>query len=428
MSRFICKVLTPQGQIVKIKMTQEDKITCLKNLKKNGMTPISVEKIADFSQAKRTQVSANIYAKRKKKINLYFRKEFKFSDNITVDDIIKFTQDFLVLKKSNFTNKHALMTLVNTTKKQKFKEILHKMISNIDEGKYMYKVMKEYPDIFPYIYRNIIKTGELNDLLEESLEHAIVFLKDEESLKNNLKKKIIPHIAIFLGNLLMIFLSVLIGIPLIQDIFASNGNILEIPLGINILSFVLDFIIKYWYIIILVITLIVFSVIAYIHTSKGKFKYDNFKYKNFLLGKLLYLLDFSRFIRCLNVNIKNKIRFQDALEVSKNVIDNTFMINTIEKAINNIYVGKSWVTPFEKDKILNPIILEILKNGERSEKQATLEKIIEYLDIEIEKETQNVMRLLPKISYSVIGILLILFLIIILIPCIQVYLGGFLFL
>ena len=69
MSSFICKVLTPQGQIVKIKMTEDDKITCLKKLKKNGMTPISVENVPEFSKIKKAQMTANIYFKRKKKIN-----------------------------------------------------------------------------------------------------------------------------------------------------------------------------------------------------------------------------------------------------------------------------------------------------------------------------------------------------------------------
>lgn len=427
MSSFICKVLTPQGQIVKIKMSEEDKITCLKKLKKNGMTPISIEITTDFSKKKKSKISANVYSKRKKKINFDIRKTLKLPDNITTEDLIKFTQDFLVLKKSKFTNKHALMTLVNTTKNEKFKEILHKMINNVDEGIYMYKTMKEYPDVFPYIYRNIIKTGELNDLLEESLQHAIVFLKDEENLKSNLERKVFPYIAMIFANLVMIFLSVLIGMPLIEDIFSSNGNILEIPIGIRILSFILDFIIKYWYIVIFAIGLIISGIAGYIHTSKGRNKLDRFKYNNFLLGKLLYLIDFSRFIRCLNINIKNKVRFQDALEVSKNVVDNTHMISTIENSISNIYVGKSWVTPFENDNILNPIILEILKKSERSKTQETLVKIIEYIDVEIEKETKKVMKLLPRIAYFIICILLLLFLLIILIPCLQVYLGGFLF-
>lgn len=427
MSSFICKVLTPQGQIAKIKMNEEDKITCLKKLKKNGMTPISVEEINDFSKKKIKKTSAEIYAKRKKKLSFNLDKELKFSDNIKTEEIIKFTQDFLLLKKSQFTNKHALVTLVNTTKNEKFKEILHKMITNLDNGIYMYKTMKEYVDVFPYVYRNIIKTGELNDLLEESLEHAITYLEDEENLKNNIERNIIPHIVMFLGILMMIFLSVLIGIPLIEDIFSANGGIISIPLGINVLSFILDFIIRNWYIVILTIGLIITGIIGYINTNKGKLKYDHFKYYNFLLGKLIYLLDFSRFIRSLNISSKNKIRFQDAIEVSKNVINNTYMISTIENSINNIYIGKSWITPFENDKILNPIILEILKKGSKDNLGETLEKVIEYIDIEIEKETKRVMKLLPRISYTIIGIVLFLFLIIVLIPCIQVYLSGFLF-
>ena len=74
MSSFICKVLTPQGQIVKVKMSEEDKITCLKKLKKNGMTPISIESTTDFSMKKKSKISANVYSKRKKKIKFDIRK------------------------------------------------------------------------------------------------------------------------------------------------------------------------------------------------------------------------------------------------------------------------------------------------------------------------------------------------------------------
>ena len=43
MTTFICKVMTPQGQVVKIKLKEKDKIACMKRIKKNGMTPISIE-------------------------------------------------------------------------------------------------------------------------------------------------------------------------------------------------------------------------------------------------------------------------------------------------------------------------------------------------------------------------------------------------
>ena len=47
MASFECKVLTPQGQTVTLNMKEKDKISCLKRLKENGMTPIEVTKKFD---------------------------------------------------------------------------------------------------------------------------------------------------------------------------------------------------------------------------------------------------------------------------------------------------------------------------------------------------------------------------------------------
>lgn len=92
MPSFICKVLTPQGQIVKIKMVEDDKITCLKKLKKNGMTPINVEQHLEISSKKTKKVSANIYSKRNNKIKFNLNKTIILIDKIKSEEIIKFTR------------------------------------------------------------------------------------------------------------------------------------------------------------------------------------------------------------------------------------------------------------------------------------------------------------------------------------------------
>ena len=42
MPTFIYKAITPQGQVVKSKMNDASKISCIKKLKRNGLVPISV--------------------------------------------------------------------------------------------------------------------------------------------------------------------------------------------------------------------------------------------------------------------------------------------------------------------------------------------------------------------------------------------------
>lgn len=46
----------------------------------------------------------------------------------------------------------------------------------------MYTTMEYYSNIFPYIYTNMIKVGELSGSLTNSLKQAVEYLDDTEAL------------------------------------------------------------------------------------------------------------------------------------------------------------------------------------------------------------------------------------------------------
>lgn len=430
MTTFICKVMTPQGQVVKIKLQEKDKITCLKKIKKNGMTPISVEpsRLNVFKLNKDKKITATIHAKKKKRIGI--DKDIlneDFGNRVHLREIKEFTIDFYTLKKSNFTNEHALKTLINKTENEFFKKILENILKGLEQGKYIYKTMKEYKDVFPIIYINLIKTGELTKSFDVSLEYAITYLENEEKLRNKVKKVLIPNVIAFLGIMVMLIFAVLIIIPNLQDIFRTYGINVYLPKFILYLSRLFRFLVKYWYVSAIIVGVAIIAFIKFISNDKGKYKVDCLKYNNFIFGKLFFLLDFSRIVRSIYLNLQNKMRLEDALEISKQVTKNTYMISLIEKSINNVYIGKSWFDSFDNEKMLNPIILELLKKGSKARSIHTLEIAIEYIDKEIEKEMNRTLKILPEISYVLVGIALLVFIVTILVPCMQIYLGDLLF-
>ena len=231
MSSFVCKVLTPQGQVIKVKMVESDKISCLNKLKKNGMTPISVKNTFTIkSKSKRT-------AKLKKKSKGNFNNIlFGISNKIEIEEIKKFTQEFSLLKKSKFTSSHALITIINNTENEGFKDILREILKNVEQGKFMYEAMEKYSDVFPFIYVNFIKMGEISGKFDESLENAINYLENEEELKNKIQKIIIPNLIVFLGIIVLTIISLFIGIPVLQNIFLTNGTYITIPSSTLILT------------------------------------------------------------------------------------------------------------------------------------------------------------------------------------------------
>ena len=121
------------------------------------------------------------------------------------------------------------------------------------------------------------------------------------------------------------------------------------------------------------------------------------------------------------------MRIQDALDVSKNVINNYVMRAMVETSINNILVGASWIEPFEKSGLASSMTTEMLKVGMQTDLSEMMHKLLDYMDIDIDNTMKNIMAVLPQIVYSIVGILLIFVVLVVLVPCIQVYMGNFLF-
>ena len=184
---------------------------------------------------------------------------------------------------------------------------------------------------------------------------------------------------------------------------------------------------QYWPVPTAIIAAIVGLVVFYINTPKGKYNFHYFKYKMPIFGELIFLIDFSRFIQAIELNVVNGMRIQDALEVSKNITKNQIMLSLIETAINNILTGNSWIQPFEDSGLCSTMETEMLKIGMETDLTEMLGKLKEYMDIDIKNKMEKISSVMPQVVYSIVGIVLIFFVVVVLVPIIQVYMGNFLF-
>ena len=291
----------------------------------------------------------------------------------------------------------------------------------------MYTTMEYYDEVFPFIFVNMIKVGELSGTLENSLAQAIKYLEDSTTLNRKIKKILVPNITMFIGVIILLFAGTIIGVPAMQGVFDELGSEDELPAITMWFSGVVDKLIAYWYIPTFLVIGIVVAVFVYIHTPKGKYNFDYFKYTMPVFGHLMYLLDFSRLMKCIALNVQNGIRIQESIELSKSVVKNVVMLSIIEASINNIYIGKSWITPFEEAKLSSTMSTEMLKIGMQTDLAEMMLKMLELIDLDIDLALEKIVKALPQISYAIVGIVLIFFVVVILVPCIQLYMGGFLF-
>lgn len=225
----------------------------------------------------------------------------------------------------------------------------------------------------------------------------------------------------------MLVVGTLVAVPAIQGVYDSVGSTDTLPAITIWFSNFINGIIKHWYIPTAFIVAIVTGILLYINTPKGKYNFHYFKYTMPVFGKLIYSLDFSRFVKAMMLNLDNGMRIQDALEVSKNVVSNYVFLSMVETAINNILIGQSWIEPFERSGLSSAMITEMLKIGMQTDLSEMMEKLVEYMEIDINNILEKIMKVLPQLMYSIVGVVLIFFVLVVLVPMLQVYMGTFLF-
>ena len=435
------RAATKTGQIVEYKADAQNRYVLLKKLKTNELYPISIIQMSGRSDKKikkqkrnietsnsvLKQVRAEQIQKNMNKKNSFYKQldeKLKSHQTIKKRDIQVFTQNFYLLKKANFNNIQALSTVIDTIDNLSLRAIVEDILLGVEAGENMFTTMEYYGSVFPPIYINMIKVGELSGSLTNALEQAVAYLEDTEAMNKKIRGILIPNIVQFIALILLAVIGTIISVPMIQGVFDSFGSNAELPAATVWFSNFLDTVSQIWYIPVGIIAAVVASIIAYIRTPKGKYKFHYFKYRMPVFGKLIYAIDFSRLIQSITLNLKNGLRIQDALETSRNISNNLVMLSLIESAINNILIGQSWIEPFEQSGLSTPMITEMLKIGMQTDLTEMMEKLNEYMQIDIDNIIQKVIKVLPQIVSIFVGAVLIFVVVVVVVPLIQVYMGG----
>lgn len=435
MPEYVYRAITKEGVIVKNRVDSPSKQNLIRKLKNGNLLPIDViqvgygakkgrtrnrKNVTDIDQIMKTANSSTIVQGRG-------RKNQTVVEKIKTRDLMVFTQNFYLLKKADFNNIHALSTIIQSTENVTLKGILEDILAGVEAGEYMYTTMEYYSDVFPYIYINMIKVGELSGSLTQSLKQAIEYLDSNTDTIRKLRGIIIPNAIQLVALVALLFVGSLYTVPTIQNVYNEVGTTDTLPAITISFSNALQWIAQHWYVPVGIIAIIVAVIVAYVHTPKGKYNYDYFKYTMPIFGKLFYTLDFSRLMRAMLLNLENGMRIQDALDVSKNVVSNYVMRAMVETSINNILVGASWIEPFEKSGLSSSMTTEMLKVGMQTDLSEMMHKLLDYMDIDIKNTMDTIMATLPQLVYSIVGVIIIFVTIVVLVPCIQVYMGTFLF-
>lgn len=342
-------------------------------------------------------------------------------------DILTFTNSLYILKKAKFNNITAFEALYNSTENPKLRDAIDDILVGIQEGSSINSVMEHHTKIFPPLYVNFVRVGEESGSLDTALEHARDYMESSYKLKKQIRSVLLPKIVMFVLLIVALIGALLYGTPLIQNVYDMFGVDKQLPKATQVAVTMANAVVNYWYIVAILIATITGSIIAYVRTPIGRYQWDKFKIKAPVFGKLVLNITTNKFLKAMLLNLRNGMRIQESLETSKSVTDNYYFLSLVEAGKNSLLAGGSWLEPFKAEKIFSGMVIEMLEIGMKTDLVEMMDKVEAYLQEEIDESIASTVKKLPEISYAFIGIILVFFVLTVMVPLIDVYMGGFLF-
>lgn len=438
MAVFKYRGMLKDGSYINSRIQANNKKEAIAKIKQSKIIPIEVKKMADIKKQVSQETLAmlgNIEVTQEKGKRKIKRKDAKPGDidfkrlftMVKPKDVLIFTNNLYILKKSEFNNIHALQSLYNGTDNLVIKDVIEDVLIGVENGQSMWETMQYYPKIFPPMYVNFVRVGEESGDLGTALQQARDYVESSTSLKKKLTGILLPKVLQFIFLMGGMFVALLFGAPMIEDVYKMMGSDAELPAFTQHMIAICKWIVTNWYVTFAIIGAIVGGYLFVVNTPKGKFIKDRFILRIPVVGTLIVNLTTYKLFQAMLLNLKNGLRIQDAIDVAKSITNNYYFLSILELSKAKLLEGGSWIKPFEESGVFPKMAIEMLNIGMETDIVEMMEKVNEYIDMEINESIEKVIKVLPDVTYALIGVVMIVFVLAVMVPMMDLFMGGFMY-
>lgn len=323
---------------------------------------------------------------------------------VSASELSIMTRQLSILLGAGIPLVSCLESLVTQMTNPNLKRIMAQVKESVNQGGSFASALSDYPAQFSQIYINMVRAGEASGSLDLVLDRLAEYSESQEALRGRIRAAL--AYPVFMGIIGAIVLFVLMSfiIPDIMMVFKEMDQTL--PLPTRLLIDVSNFLKSFWWAILLIIILILFVFLRAIKTGRGRAVWDGFKIRAPIIGHVHIRIALARFGRSLGSLLDSGVPLLQALEIVKNILNNSLMADSIDKAINEIRAGRGIAEPISQSRWIPPVFTRMISVGEQSgDLEKMLHKIADIYEREAESRILAVTSMLEPVMILVMGLI-----------------------
>jgi len=325
------------------------------------------------------------------------------------------TRQLSILLGAGVTLVASLDALIAQIVNPLLKKIMAQVKESVNEGKSLAFSLSQHPKLFSQIYINMVRAGEASGSLDLVLDRLAEFSEHQDALRGRFKAALAyPVFMFFIGSIILFFLVTFI-VPNITKIFSDMHQTL--PLPSLVLIGVSNFLKSFWWLVLLVLAGCAILIKKLIKTPRGNHIWDEIKLRTPVIGAIYMKMAMARFGRTLGSLLQSGVPPLPALQIVRNIVNNTLIAEVIDNAMEEIEAGASLATSLAQSRWFPPIVIQMISVGEQSgELENMLDKVADVYERETESKIMAMTSMLEPVMILVMGVVVGFIVISILLP------------
>jgi type IV pilus assembly protein PilC len=302
---------------------------------------------------------------------------------VKVMDLIMFTKQFHSMLVAGIPLLRILSILEDQTESKSLKKAISKTIQDINQGSSLSDALDKYPKIFSRLYCDMIRAGEISGNVPIVLDRLIYIIEHEARVKSDIKAAFRYPLIVLVALCGAFILLLTFVIPQFASVFNNAGLTLPWPTKFAMLLYA--FLSNYWYLIIGVIVIIIFSMIFYFKTSNGRFVRDSFLLELPIIGPVFKKAALSRFASIFAILQTSGVPIMQSLTILSATMGNEALTRSFDHIRERVKEGAGISTPLKSAKYFTPMVIDMIAIGEESGNiDEMLRAVAKHYDDEVE--------------------------------------------
>lgn len=328
----------------------------------------------------------------------------QFLNRVKAKDRVLFSRQLSTLINAGLPLLQALRSVNQQTSSKQLQIVLAGVIADVESGSSLAKAMGKYPDVFNQVYISLIEAGESSGTLDKSLDRLAVQQEKEADLNSKIRGAMIYPIVVVVVMIAVVGFMIVKVLPQVKTLYEGMQGA-QLPLITRMLLAVSDFVIHFWWVMLIVLVVGVFFTTRWARTGPGKEVIDMAKMKAWPIGRLFMKVYMARFTRTSATLVSSGVPLLQVLDITAKAVNNIHIGRAIMQAAEKVKGGKALSDSIENNENFLPLVPNMIRIGEQSGAiEEMMSKIADYYEKEVDTEVANISSIIEPVMMILLGI------------------------